>query len=390
MIKKVISICIMLGLIITSQSVYAITNGANDLRKEQNNNQNEIDDAEKRRDEIKAEKSITQKEVERLSDEIFTYQTEINALDSKIDELEGKIVESENQIKVQEKEYEKRNNILDQRLIAAYESGETTYLEILLSSKSILELISNYYLVSELSANDTALLKEIEEEKIQIQNSKKQLEVDKKEIDTAKASKENAAMKLKASKNSKNTQIANLTQEEKEANAKIEQLQADNDRISQEIIIAQQKYDAALEALPPSSGYLQRPLKGGYVSATAYYSSGRFHGAIDYAVISGTPVYAAAAGVVMTTANLTDSYGTHIAIKHANGLMTYYGHGTRGSICVKPGQTVSKGQQIMLSGNTGNSTGAHLHFEVRTSPYTYHSYARGYGQDSRVNPANYM
>ena len=92
----------------------------------------------------------------------------------------------------------------------------------------------------------------------------------------------------------------------------------------------------------------------------------------------------------MSTANLSGSYGTYVVIRHANGLQSYYAHGTYGSICVSPGQTVTKGQQIMKSGNTGNSSGAHLHFEVRKSPYSYNGYATGYGQDSRVNPANYM
>ena len=133
-----------------------------------------------------------------------------------------------------------------------------------------------------------------------------------------------------------------------------------------------------------------RPVSTGIISARAYYSSGKFHGALDYAVASGTPVYAAAAGVVMSTANLSGSYGTYVVIRHANGLQSYYAHGTYGSICVSPGQTVSKGQKIMLSGNTGNSSGAHLHFEVRRSPYNYNGYATAYGQDSRVNPENYM
>lgn len=174
--------------------------------------------------------------------------------------------------------------------------------------------------------------------------------------------------------------------------------------MASEIKAAEKKYAEQLEALknnnssgnsggstaPTGSGYLMRPVSGGSISANGYYSSGRFHGAIDYAVPSGTPVYAAADGVVMVTANLTTSYGTHVIIRHANGMQSYYAHGTRGSICVSPGQIVKKGQQIMLSGNTGNSQGPHLHFEVRVSPYSYNGYATGYGQDSRVNPAAYM
>ena len=133
-----------------------------------------------------------------------------------------------------------------------------------------------------------------------------------------------------------------------------------------------------------------RPVSGGSISTNGYYSSGKFHGAIDYAISSGSPVYAAAAGVVMITDNLTSSYGTYVVIRHANGMQSYYGHGTRGSICVSPGQIVKKGQQIMLSGSTGNSSGPHLHFELRTAPYSYKYSATAYGQDSRVNPLNYM
>ena len=96
----------------------------------------------------------------------------------------------------------------------------------------------------------------------------------------------------------------------------------------------------------------------------------------------GTPVYAAADGVVLTTKSITTSYGTYVVIQHANGLQTWYAHGQRGSICVSSGQTVSRGQKIMNSGNTGNSTGPHLHFEVRVAPYSYNG--------CRVDPRNYL
>ena len=130
------------------------------------------------------------------------------------------------------------------------------------------------------------------------------------------------------------------------------------------------------------SGVLARPVASGSITAGMYYPSGSYHGAIDYGVPAGTPVYAAAAGVVIKTANLTTSYGTYVVIQHANGLQTWYAHGTSGSICVSEGQTVSRGQQIMKSGNSGHSTGAHLHFEVRVAPYNYNT--------CRVNPTNYM
>lgn len=75
----------------------------------------------------------------------------------------------------------------------------------------------------------------------------------------------------------------------------------------------------------------------------------------------------------------SDSYGYYIKIKHYNGLYTLYAHGS--SLVAKVGQEVKQGQLIMYSGNTGNSTGPHLHFEVRVAPGGY---------NNRVNPLNYL
>ena len=75
------------------------------------------------------------------------------------------------------------------------------------------------------------------------------------------------------------------------------------------------------------------------------------------------------------------SNGNYIIIAHYNGLYTLYAHGQNGSRTVSEGQTVKQGQQIMRVGTTGNSTGPHLHFEVRTSPGTY---------SCRVDPRAYL
>ena len=132
-----------------------------------------------------------------------------------------------------------------------------------------------------------------------------------------------------------------------------------------------------------SSGFI-RPVKGYPITTGMYYnSSGKYHGAVDFSGpgIAGKPIYAVADGYVVTTRRLNYSYGNYILIAHYNGLYTLYAHGKPGSIRVSPGQRVVQGQQIMSVGTTGNSTGYHLHFEVRTGNGTF---------SERVNPMKYL
>jgi murein DD-endopeptidase MepM/ murein hydrolase activator NlpD len=99
-----------------------------------------------------------------------------------------------------------------------------------------------------------------------------------------------------------------------------------------------------------------------------------FHTGVDLSTTAGTPVLAAAAGTVVLAGFNTGGYGNYVVIAHGGGLDTLYGH--LASIAVKPGQQVGKGQPIGTEGSTGNSTGPHLHFEVRhnglpVDPATY-------------------
>jgi murein DD-endopeptidase MepM/ murein hydrolase activator NlpD len=90
-----------------------------------------------------------------------------------------------------------------------------------------------------------------------------------------------------------------------------------------------------------------------------------FHTGIDLAAPMGTPVYAAAGGIVAVAAGSSVGYGNHIIIAHDVNTMTLYGH--LQAMAVQPGQTVRQGQLIGLMGSTGNSTGPHLHFEARVN-----------------------
>ncbi|MFB7342895.1 peptidoglycan DD-metalloendopeptidase family protein [Streptomyces hydrogenans] len=128
-----------------------------------------------------------------------------------------------------------------------------------------------------------------------------------------------------------------------------------------------------------SSGWVT-PVAGGistaYRTAGAMWSSG-YHTGADFIASSGTTVRAVGAGTVVS-AGWSGAYGNEVVIKHADGNYSQYAH--LSSLAVSAGQSVSGGQQIGLSGSTGNSTGPHLHFEIRTSP--------SYGSD--VDPLAYL
>ena len=398
---KIIGVFIITIVIIQNSMLLAASAEEEKLKNQQNEIKKEEEESKDKLKEVQAKKSETVKQVEELSNEIADYEAQIDELEGQIEGLNTKIAESEQKLKKAQEDYTKQEKLLEDRLVATYEAGETSYLDFLLSSQSITDFISNYYLVTEVANNDTELLEKIQKQKEEITQAKNELEISKQELATSKASKQSVSTQLQTAKKAKNQQVAKLTDEEKEIQAQIQELRDASTKIEKEIKLAQERYQQQIDNLDKGQGnssnnnggtgnsgstagkgFLRKPLNTGVITATMYYSDGSYHGAIDYGVPIGTPVFAAADGVVVHTENLTYSYGTHVVIQHANGLQTWYGHGTKGSICVSEGQTVSKGQLIMKSGNTGRSSGPHLHFEVRVSPYNYNT--------CRVDPRNYM
>ncbi|WP_105968580.1 M23 family metallopeptidase [Streptomyces geranii] len=138
---------------------------------------------------------------------------------------------------------------------------------------------------------------------------------------------------------------------------------------------------AAREAERKRLNTFVAPISGSYISTGykaggAVWSSGS-HTGVDFHAASGTSVHAVGSGTVVE-AGWGGSYGNNIVIKMNDGTYTQYGH--LSSINVSVGQTVTPGQQIGLSGATGNVTGAHLHFEARMTPE--------YGSD--IDPVAYL
>ncbi len=400
----------ILGIIVATimlfQSTVAFAASEKQLQNQKDQNEQKIQNAQNEKDEVTAQKNKTVKEVEEISSKIESYESQIAELDGQIGNLNGQIADAENTLNKAQEDFDKQEKLMEARLIAVQEQGDTSLLDVLLSSENIVDLISRYYFVTELASADTELLEGIKKQKEEIQQAKEKLEASKKELDTAKASKQGISVQLKAAKSTKDQQVARLAEDEQKIQQQIDELAQENKSIDKKIeqeraeaqrrLEEQKKQEQQNQNKPSSGGSTSNvkpnasgficPLPVAYnrVTTHMYYSSGQYHGAIDFGSggINGQPIYAVADGVVMISENLGNrSYGNYIIIMHSNGLYTLYAHGQNGSRRVNKGDYVKQGQQIMSVGTTGNSTGPHLHFEVRTGSG---------GWNNRVDPAPYL
>ena len=381
-ILRILGMLIVTIMLLQTTSVFAAN--VNDLNNQKASNQEKINETQKEKEEVAAEKKKVTAEVEKLNTQITEYENQIDELDLLISDLNSKISESQSILNKAEEDYTNQQKLLESRLVAIQEAGETSYLDFLLSSEDITDLISNYYLISEIATNDTQLLEKIQKQKEEIKKAKEELESSKRELDTSKASKESVSVQLKTAKNDKNKQVAQLSEDEKKLQSKLDDLRQANRTIDSQILEARKKKQSeaakkSSSANPSSSsgssggttpaggssGFIY-PVPSGYTRVTTgmYYSSGSYHGAIDFGSggINGQPVYAVADGEVLISERLNGSYGNYIIIEHANGLYTLYAHGQDGSRTVSAGQTVKQGQQIMRVGSTGNSSRTTLTF----------------------------
>ncbi len=402
--KVIILITIICILLSNTNIVIGVTQSEiNNQKNEQGKVSDKIDEVQEQQEEILNKKSQAQKQVETLNSQIDSYESEIDELENKISVTSNKISEAEKKINEDEEEYKIQQGALADRIVTMYENGDISYLDVLLSSSSLTDLISSYYIISELTTYDQEMLKNIEEEKTKIENEKKELEDNKKSLDVAKKSKEAKASQLTVVKKEKSTYVAELTEEEaslekqltelknyeSSISSKIKQMQAAYDKELEE---ARKKAAAAAKKKNSSSGSSKEPNSGtttntnnstgssgfgwpvanpiigtGYGVSGRYWSSGH-HTGVDFRATDGTAVFSIGDGQVFDT-GYSSAYGNYVEIYHGNNIYSFYAHASRVQVSV--GQRVTKGQQIMLSGHSGNVTGPHLHFEIRTPGYKY-------------------
>lgn len=354
-----------------------------------NVNATTIDEAQQKADALEQQKSTAEAEKNSLNTQLNTILGEMEDAQTKLADKQTEIEEAEEALVQAKVEENTQYQSMKKRIKYMYENGNSQVIELLMESENIGEFLNKAEYISQISEYDRdmldefqAVVKEVEAEEAALQTEYEELEVLRDDLLVKQSN-------LESLLSEKNLQISDLEKQIGDNAALLQDLiaQAEAERLKQEqaaaaaAAAAQQaaQQQAAQNSgnsgggssyVPPvidnvvsGNGQFTNPCPAGYVSSTFGYRDfdSSFHKGLDLAAPEGTPTYAAADGVVLI-AGWSDSAGNWIVIDHGNGFVSKYMH--HSGLLVSAGQTVTKGQPIGLVGNTGNSFGAHLHFQL--------------------------
>lgn len=277
---------------------------------------------------------------------------------------------------------------LSNRATAIYREGEPSFIDVLFGSESFEDFVTNWDSMEKIGEQDARLVQESKDAKAEAEAAReeyaKQEAIAADELAKARAAKE----ELEEAQASLQAEYDRMNEDIIAIHAEIEQVRMDADaarekeeaaRKAAEEALAKQQAAASAPSTPPSSsgdgstsstpsisvaGWVN-PAPGKYITSGFGWrpSIGDYHQGVDLSC-RYEPVYCMADGTV-TTSGWFGTGGQAVTVNHGGGIVSWYLHGSQ--LLVSVGQKVSAGQQIMISGNTGFSTGAHLHFQINVN-----------------------
>ena len=318
--------------------------------------------------------------VQDIEDRVLNYEKEVSELGAQMDTLQASINTETYNLMLASQDYERLKQILLNRLVTIYETGNTTYLDVLLKSKDLTDFISRYYIIEEITEYDNTLINQVKNQKDSLEQTTQKLENEQAELKIIKAKKEQTTVVLNNMKTMQESYIKKLSAGEKKLQEQITAYKKEQAEIEAKIM---EITNTIIPNIQYTGGEMLWPVAASGTVITSQFGMRehpiqgvtRQHTGLDIGgAPTGTPVVAAADGVV-SYAGWLGGYGNCVMINHGNGVVTLYGHGSK--IVASLNQEVKQGDTILEVGSTGNSTGPHLHFEVRIN-----------GQ--YVNPLNYV
>ncbi|WNQ11623.1 peptidoglycan DD-metalloendopeptidase family protein [Paenibacillus aurantius] len=353
----------------------------------------------------------TQKDKEKLTldalkKDIADQGAKLNKLNGQITTVTGKVKETGKELEDAEDRVASRDKMLKSRVKLMYMNGSVSYVDVLLSANSFSDFIDRFNSLKDIVGQDKKILDDNKKDRNLVAEKKKQVEQELKEVQSLYAQAEAVKQKLMVQEKQKEVVIASLNQQEQEAEDHGEEAEANLIALAkQKAALYQQKNEilkeeqrqaelkrqreaaaAAAAAAAASAKNTQQPVapvnanRGGQLGWPVPSSNiitsefgyrmdpikhvNKLHKGMDIGAPNGSTIVAADDGIVLIS-SWVNGYGNTVVIDHGNGMWTWYGHIREGGLKVSEGETVKRGQKIAEVGSTGDSTGNHLHFEVR-------------------------
>lgn len=359
-----------------------------DLKQQQSEINQDIKDNSQKVKEKKQEIKQISGEISQLDSDIVEIEARIRETQEKINQTTDEIQNKEEQIRQKEEELAIEKENQNEAIRVMYEGGRKNTLELLIGSTTLSEAINHSHYLETLENRIEATIEEINRLKAELEVQKEELETKKKELDKLQEQQQAYLYGLDQQKSQKNILLANSKNQKKSLEEQLEEAKKLNSKVQAEInsIVASMNQGSGRTVLARDRGTsavgFMWPADYKYISA--YYGESTpfqsFHTGIDLANIPGTPIYAASGGTVVAVQEMVIDghyygYGKYIVIGHNARFSSLYAHLM--GFAVNVGDEVKTGDVIGYMGNTGWSTGPHLHFEVWE-----------YG--NRSNPLNYL
>ena len=341
------------------------------LQEQKNQVQEHLVEAQEKLTYVENELTTNLIQIQKLEEKIEGYQRQYDEINSQFEDLQQKVLYAESVLSEVQQEYDKKDELMRNRLVELYKKGSINYLDVLLSSNDFFEFVSNFYIMEQITEYDSETLSEINEKKLQIEKITNELKDNKAKMKIAKAQAETQAVILTNTKTILENEKESLDETEKRILAEIDAYKRQEQELSDMITKAiyastyELQYSGGRMIWPTlSSAYITSPFGTRLHPIQGIIKN---HNGIDIGGKTGDPVYAAQDGIVIYS-DWMSGYGYTTMVDHGldeNGvkIVTLYGHGSK--LLKQVGDVVKQGDTIMEEGSTGNSTGPHVHFEVR-------------------------
>jgi len=327
---------------------------------------------------VVSELRAAQSAVEQAEGSLDLLEAELVSEQERLERLTALLGEQTRRLHRLQREYRRAVEILEARVRAIYIEEEPDALSVLVSATTFGDLIDGYEFVSRIGRQDQRIAGQVESAKRRAAEKRRATEHTRRltaatvsviaaRTDEARGVRNELASNrdtLAAARRLKRSALATSRDTREEYLQEVEALAAESASLAAAIREAQAQAAAGSSGAgtASASGFIW-PVNGAVVSGFGW-RWGRMHEGIDISASSGTPIWAAAAGTVIH-AGWLGGYGNLVVVDHGDGLATAYAHAS--AILVGVGQQVSQGETLSLVGSTGNSSGPHLHFEVRVN-----------------------